>query len=125
MSIQKSELHSQEHTSPVNYIVGFVLSIVLTLLAYFAVVNEWFSTRGIIFFIVTLALVQFAVQLFFFLHLGQEGRPRWRLATLGFMVVIVAILVFGSLWIMDNLNYNMQHMSPTDQKIYLHENEGI
>lgn len=125
MSEIKSESHSQEHASPINYIVGFVLSIVLTLLAYFAVVNEWFSTRGIVFFIVTLALVQFAVQLFFFLHLGQEGRPRWRLATLGFMVVIVAILVFGSLWIMENLNYNMQHMSPTEQKVYLHENEGF
>ncbi len=115
----------EAHTNPTNYIVGFLLSIVLTLLAYFAVVNEWFSTRGVLFFIVTLALVQFAVQLFFFLHLGQEGRPRWRLAMLGFMVVIVAILVFGSLWIMDNLDYNMQHMSPTDQKVYLHENEGI
>ncbi len=117
--------HTEQHTSPVNYIVGFVLSIVLTLLAYFAVVNEWFSTRGIVFFIVTLALVQFAVQMLFFLHLGQEKRPRWRLATLGFMVIIVGILVFGSLWIMDNLNYNMMHMTPSQQEEYVRDNEDL
>ncbi len=115
----------ETHTNPTNYIVGFVLSVVLTLLAYFAVVNEWFSKRGIVFFIVTLALVQFGVQMLFFLHLSQEEKPRWRLGTLIFTVIIVGILVFGSLWIMDNLNYNMQHMTPSQQNKYLNENEGI
>jgi hypothetical protein len=41
------------------------------------------------------------------------------------MAFALAILVFGSLWIMKNLNYHMQHSSPAqiDQSI-IHD-EGI
>lgn len=113
------------HTNPVQYIVGFMLSIALTLLAYFAVVERWFSTKGIVFFIVLLALAQFAVQLLFFLHLSQEHKPRWRLGMLGLMVVFVLIIVIGSIWIMDNLNYNMMQMTPSEQYKYMHDNESI
>ena len=52
-------------------------------------------------------LAQFFTQLLFFLHLGRETKPRWKLLVFLFMTMIVAILVFGSLWIMYNLNYHM------------------
>ena len=121
----KDKASQHEHTSPTNYFIGFVLSIVLTLLAYFAVTNHWFGTGATAAFIVALALVQFAVQLLFFLHLAQEDGPRWRLGTLVFMAIIVIILVAGSIWIMNNLNYNMLHLSPAQQNTYLQQNEGL
>ena len=41
----------------------------------------------------------------------------------GFTTLIVAILVFGSLWIMSNLDYHM--MSPEDTDAYIQDKEAI
>jgi cytochrome o ubiquinol oxidase subunit IV len=96
-----------------SYIIGFVLSIVLTLLAYFPVlqnVNSHHTTfpRDLVLcFIIALAFIQLLVQLLFFLHLGQEQKPRWKLAILISFFGIVLIVVVASIWIMQHLNYNM------------------
>jgi cytochrome o ubiquinol oxidase subunit IV len=111
-----------------NYISGFGLSLILTLLAYSIV--WWhvhsrhiaFSHRFIMSTIMVLALTQLLVQLIFFLHVGRESRPRWNLTVLIFAAGVVVILVGGSLWIMYNLNYHMQSHQ-TDQSI-IHD-EGI
>lgn len=89
------------------YVIGFVLSIILTLVAYILVVNHVMSGAGLVAVIVGLAIIQLFVQLFFFLHLGEESKPRWNLMSLLFAAMVVIIVVFGSLWIMNNLNYNM------------------
>jgi cytochrome o ubiquinol oxidase subunit IV len=101
----------------INYVSGFVLSILLTLGAYVAVTHHTFLGGVLIAVIIGLAIVQVLVQLFFFLHLGQETRPRWKLIVLLFMLAILGILVFGSLWIMQNLNYHM--MSPQETNTYM------
>jgi cytochrome o ubiquinol oxidase operon protein cyoD len=97
-----------------SYIAGFILSVVLTLAAYFIVVNEVLSGPLLIATIVGLAIAQLMVQLVFFLHLGGEGKPRWRLTTFAFMGIVLFILVFGSLWIMYNLDY---HMTTTPEEL--------
>jgi heme/copper-type cytochrome/quinol oxidase subunit 4 len=53
----------------------------------------------------SLAIAQLITQLLFFLHLEKEPKPRWNLLVLSFAVTVAVILVFGSLWIMQNLNY--------------------
>jgi cytochrome o ubiquinol oxidase operon protein cyoD len=106
------------------YIIGFALSIILTLLAYFTVATGSFPPQMTIIIIVSFAIIQLFVQLVFFLHLGSESRPRWRLVSLGFGVLVVAIVVFGSLWIMDNLNYNMMH-SPQKMDEYIDRQSGF
>jgi cytochrome o ubiquinol oxidase operon protein cyoD len=58
----------------------------------------------------------------FFLHLGRETKPRWKLAVFVGMIIIVAILAFGSLWIMANLNY---HMAPSQTDTFIVKDEGI
>lgn len=50
------------------------------------------------------------IQLFFFLHLGQESKPYWNSQLFLFMLTILVILVIGSLWIMHNLSYNVMPM---------------
>lgn len=109
------------------YVVGFVLSIVLTVTAYVMVVQESFSYRWLIAAIIGLAIIQFVVQVVFFLHIGREGRPRFNLLTLFFMVLVVLILVLGSLWIMANLNYhhNGGRATPEETERYIIEDEGI
>lgn len=93
----------------VSYVIGFILSIVLTLLAYILVVNHILEGALLVAVIVGLAIIQLFVQLFFFLHLGKESKPRWNLLMFSFALSVVIIIVFGSLWIMNNLDYNMMH----------------
>lgn len=97
------------------YIAGFVLSVVLTLLAFWVVTAKLYAPAFTVGIIVTLAVIQLFVQLIFFLHLGDETKPRWRLTTLGFGIGVVFIVVFGSLWIMDHLNYNMMQGHETEK----------
>jgi len=110
------------------YSVGFGLSIIFTLAAFWAVQihldsHHTFPTDTVLIAIITsLAVVQLVVQLVFFLHMGSEKRPRWNLAAFVFMLLVLVILVFGSLWIMNNLNY---HMTPSQTNDYIIQDEGI
>jgi cytochrome o ubiquinol oxidase operon protein cyoD len=99
--------HHEETLSLNKYITGFLLSVTLTLFAYLLVTRVSGSNDLIIGLISGLAVVQFVIQLLFFLHLGDERRPRWKLAVLTLMLGVVLIVVVGSLWIMNNLNYRM------------------
>lgn len=94
---------SYQGTLP-SYIIGFISSIVLTLAAYFAVTHHLFTGRKLVWVIVALGFIQTLVQLFFFLHLGKEQRPRWGLLVFLFMLLVLLILILGSVWIMFNLD---------------------
>jgi cytochrome o ubiquinol oxidase operon protein cyoD len=107
----------------ITYVVGFVLSGALTLAAYAMVTGEMLSGWGLMFGLIGLALVQTLVQLLFFLHLRDEGEPRWKLLVFDLMLLIVTILVFGTLWIMNNLNQHMANPQQTGN--YIIKDEGI
>jgi cytochrome o ubiquinol oxidase operon protein cyoD len=98
-----------------NYITGFLLALILTLLAYFLVTQKIYTSYNQIIAIISgLAIVQLFVQLIFFLHLGRESKPRWNVTVFVFAALVVVIIIVGSIWIMNNLNYNMNH---SDSKI--------
>jgi len=96
-----------------SYVIGFLLSIILTLGAYFPVemhVNsdhKMYSHILLIMFIVSLAFIQMVIQLLFFLHLGKEAKPRWKTFMFVSFISVVLIVVVASIWIMTHLNYNM------------------
>jgi cytochrome o ubiquinol oxidase subunit IV len=121
--------HEDDQATLSLYISGFILSLIFTLSA-FALVEEHIHSGHTVFthpFLigatVILALAQFFAQLYFFLHLGRETKPRWKLLVLCFMVLVVFIVVFGSIWIMYNLNYRM---TPQQMNTYmLNQNGGI
>ena len=95
------------HGSLKSYIIGFILSIVLTIVPYIMVVHHSFAVETILISIVAIAIVQLLIQLIFFLHLDtKNGESNNSLAFI-FTVIIIVILVTGSLWIMYNMNYNM------------------
>ena len=114
-----------------SYVIGFLLSLLLTLAAYILVyrhvhsLHYEYSHAFLRMSIASLAIAQLLVQLIFFLHLGRESKPRWNLLVFGFALSVVVIVVFGSLWIMNNLDYNMQHMTPQETNTYLHDHEGL
>lgn len=111
-----------EHGTLASYVFGFVSSVVLTLAAYVAVTNQLLSGEFVRILIVVFALTQFIVQVVFFLHLGHETKPRWKLLVFCGMLLVVGILVGGSLWIMGNLNY---HMTPTQVQNYMNSQDGF
>ena len=114
--------HEQSKLHLKSYVFGYVLSLVFTLVAYLMVYNHSTSTNSLVIAVVILALSQALVQIYFFLHLGNETKPRWKLYVFGFMLSVVLILVFGSLWIIDNLNYRM---TLPQQIQYMNSQDGL
>lgn len=104
------------HSKQQLYVAGFVGSLMMTLIAYLLVSRHLLSSWVLFGSLIVLALIQLIIQLYCFLHLGQEVKPRWNLVAFGFMIIVVGILVAGSLWIMQNLDYNHPHV-PSDQSI--------
>ena len=107
-----------------SYFIGFVISIALTLIAYFAVVNNSFEINILVALVISLAVMQLVVQLLFFLHL-LEGKPSergWRTIIFISTISIILVIIVGSLWIMNNLNY---HMSPQQMNQYILEQDGF
>lgn len=105
-----------------SYSIGFVLAVLLTLGAYFAVTSEWSSQAMVIAIISLLAVVQLVVQLVFFLHLGRDGM-KWKAAAFWSMLLILVLIVGGSLWIMYNLDYNMMMTPEQMQQLMLEESK--
>lgn len=105
-----------------TYQIGFASSVILTLAAFYLVSRHVLAGWGLVLAILALAVIQLCIQLIFFLHLGDESRPRWRLNVFLFMLMVLLIVVVGSLWIMYNLNYRMM---PDTEHInqYLHSQE--
>lgn len=117
--------HKTYHATLSAYVSGFVVSLFLTLLAYVLVVKDVVDAGVVIPAIVALAVIQFVVQLVFFLHLGRETKPRWNLMAFLFMLMVVFIVVAGSLWIMANLDYNMMHRDDTDGYMMKQKDKGF
>ncbi|HXF28685.1 MAG TPA: cytochrome o ubiquinol oxidase subunit IV [Chlamydiales bacterium] len=111
------------HTTLKSYLIGLVISLILTLASYFVVTEQLFTRDVIIYTICGFGFVQALVQLYYFLHLGQESKPHWNMIVFLFMAMVLAIVVVGSLWIMNHLNYNM---TPTiDVEAFLRQQRGL
>lgn len=107
-----------------RYIFGFVLSLLFTLGGYELVVHHAFTQPVLLASVIILAILQLIVQLECFLHLGSDLSTRARVVALGVALVIVAILISGSLWIMYNLS---QRMMPSAEQMqeYMSDQSGL
>ena len=91
-----------------GYLIGFALSVVLTAVPFWLVMTGVLAdTHATAIAIIVLAFVQIVVHTIFFLHVSPRAEGGWTLMALMFTVVIVAIVISGSLWIMYHLNSNM------------------
>lgn len=90
-----------------SYLTGFILCVLLTLLAFASVQWKWLSGGPLFAALSSLAIAQLIVQSLCFLRLNSSPEGRWNLFPFLFTALIISILVGGSLWIMYNLNYNM------------------
>jgi cytochrome o ubiquinol oxidase operon protein cyoD len=104
-----------DHGSVRSYAIGFALSVLLTAIPFALVMSGAASAAMVVPICVGLGVVQMVVHLIYFLHMNGASSRSWNMAALLFTVLIVAILVIGTLWVMYHMNANMMPgMMPTD-----------
>ncbi|AIT09775.1 cytochrome o ubiquinol oxidase subunit IV [Candidatus Francisella endociliophora] len=86
-----------------SYIQGFVLSVVITTIAFILVGFKLLSPVALCVTVAVLAIVQLFVQLIYFLHLSTDSEARWNLISAVFAIIVVLIVVAGTIWIMFDL----------------------
>jgi cytochrome o ubiquinol oxidase operon protein cyoD len=90
-----------------GYSTGLLLSILLTAVPFGLVMSGAVSAAVAVPVCVALAVVQMVVHLRYFLHMNGSSDNTWNNAAFVFAVIVVAILVAGSLWVMHNMDVNM------------------
>lgn len=99
--------HGTSHGNVKTYMTGFILSIILTAIPFWMVMDGGAAKSTILGVVVVTAIIQVLVHLYYFLHLSTSTDQRWNLVAIVFSAVVILIVVVGSIWIMWNLNYNM------------------
>lgn len=103
-----------------RYSVGFVIALVLVYIAFFTTVNNWLGGNALAVLLMVVASAQLFVQMWLFLHVSDESKPRWTLWSILYTGAMLLIIVVASLWIMANMNYNM-HATPEQMKEFMLE----
>ncbi len=111
-----------EHGSVRSYVIGFILSLVLTAIPYYMVTEQLMTGRTLLLIILGIALAQMFVQIFFFLHLGRGPKPLYNVIFFGATAGLIVLVVGASLLIMDNLYRNM---SPQEITVRMAQEENI
>jgi cytochrome c oxidase subunit IV len=83
----------QKHESPMNHYLSYIMSILLTMLAFAVVIYGGLDRSFILIFIVSLALVQALIQLLFWMHAKERGHfmPLLFLGA-GFFTALTAVI---------------------------------
>ncbi len=119
---QHDQINNTEQYSIRPYVIGFILSLIFTLVPYYLVVNQVVIGRALLYSILMFAIIQLFVQITFFLHLGRGPNPRWNVYFFIMTIAVILITVGGSIVIIDNLHGNL---ASSDQNKRLINNEGI
>lgn len=103
-----------ENTAPramvISYCIGLALSALLTGASFYALSSRFIWGPAIPVALIMLAIAQIGVHLVFFLHITTAPDNTNNILALAFGILIVALIVAGSLWIMTHLNHNMLPM---------------
>lgn len=93
--------HSNHHDGfPWSHVIGFVLSIVLTVIALWIALSLNLSATSTMVIIVVLAIFQVFVQLLMFMHLTEQEKA-FQIFSIAFGFFVAIAVVAGSIWIME------------------------
>jgi cytochrome o ubiquinol oxidase operon protein cyoD len=94
-------MSNHEHTGSIKaYIIGFIFSIVLTIIPLVLVLEHLLAKSALMVSILFAAVLQFVIQLFFFMHIRDGEGPRYNVMALILGLVFVVTIVAGAMWIM-------------------------
>lgn len=120
---------SKDHTpttghlgSTTSYVIGFILSLVFTIIPYYMVTNHLATGSALVITVLCFAVVQMLIQIFFFLHLGRGPKPFYNVVFFVATAAFITVVVGASILIMNNLYRNM---SPKEITTRLAQDENI
>lgn len=87
-----------------SYLMGFVLSVVLTAIPFWAVMTSHFEKSTTLWIVVSLAIVQIVVHLKYFLHLDFSKEGKLNTFSFLFTALIIVMVVGLSVWIIYEAN---------------------
>lgn len=112
---------SAPHFNARDYVIGFVLSIILTVIPFWLVMGEVLdSTTLTVGLIIVFAVAQIFVHMIYFLHMNRKSEGGWTVLALIFTVIVLAIAIAGSIWVMYHLDTNMMpgHLVPASEVLH-------
>jgi len=98
------------HGSLAKYLTGLGIAVALTLASFWAAGTHLVWAPGVPVLLAALAIAQMGVHLVFFLNISSAPDQTNNFLALAFGIFVVALVVFGSMIIMANLNANMMPM---------------
>ncbi|HCL86415.1 MAG TPA: cytochrome o ubiquinol oxidase subunit IV [Comamonadaceae bacterium] len=103
------------HVSMSDYVRGFVLAVILTVIPFWLVMAGVIQDRATLVVVLgVLAAVQIVVHMVYFLHMNGKVQGGWTLLSTIFAVIFVGVTIAGTLWVMFHMNAHMMpdHANP-------------
>lgn len=118
---------NEHHGFPWKHLIGFVLSIVLTLFALWIALETDLSMTWILIIIFGFAFLQAALQLLMFMHVTENSTKsnltsRVQIGNILFAAFVAIVIVIGSVWVMTA--GHAKHDKHDVPKTENHENHG-
>ena len=89
------------------YTIGLFLAVLLTATSFWVANTSLLWAPGVALGLAVLAIAQMGIHLVFFLHITTGPDNTNNVLALAFGVLIVALVLAGTIWIMANLHANM------------------
>lgn len=119
---------NEHHGFPWKHLIGFVLSIVLTLFALWIALETDLSMTWILIIIFGFAILQAALQLLMFMHVTENSTKsnltsRVQIGNILFAAFVAIVIVLGSVWVMaaGHAKHDKHQHSPNTEN---HEDHG-
>ncbi|WET09789.1 MULTISPECIES: cytochrome o ubiquinol oxidase subunit IV [unclassified Pseudomonas] len=96
--------HDASHGSVKTYAIGFILSVILTLIPFGLVMYPTLPKSITLMIVLAFAVIQVLVHLVYFLHLDRSEAQRENVIAFVFAGLVIVLLVGLSLWIMFSIH---------------------
>ena len=91
-----------------SYLIGFALSVVLTVIPFWMVMADATDSLGLALTVIYgLGAAQILVHVHYFLHVTVKAEEGWQAMSLVFTIILLVIVLVGSIWVMFHLHENM------------------
>ena len=91
-----------------SYLIGFVLSVLLTAVPFWIVLGDVYINVSLALTIIFgFGATQIMVQVYYFLHVTVQAEAGWQAMAMVFTAILLVIILAGSIWVMTHLQDNM------------------
>jgi cytochrome aa3 quinol oxidase subunit IV len=85
---------------PWSHVIGYIGSIVLTVLALWFTVKAPISQGSLITILLALAVLQILIQFIFFMHITEKRGPAYHSIAIALGFLFTFAVIAGSIWVM-------------------------